>query len=330
VASEVTSVPVEVLHVAEDHEVTAELLNAELPDERFADGDFLRWLYDENPSGPGFHESADVDGVRMAHYAVVAQPYRSAAGPARMVFSLNACTRSTGQRKGWFTTIGERIYARAAEWGALGVVGVSNDNSTPPVVKKLDFRLLGPLPVHVVPAAGRSTRQLVTYRCDERFLAGAVFADLASDLDDHEVDGWVNRWTFEHLRWRLAAPNVASPYWLHATEHLVAITARERLHGVPVAVVLKLLPRGRSAGSRPASRVEPLDARVLVRSACRFHRAPFAVYAGFNRHVHVGGVAPPRRLLPAPLNLIYRSLSPEAPKETITFDTFEFLDMDAY
>ena len=55
-----------------------------------------------------------------------------------------------------------------------------------------------------------------------------------------------------------------------------------------------------------------------------------AVYAGFNRQVPVRGVRPPRRLLPAPLNLIYRSLSTEAPKETFVLDTFEFLDRDAY
>jgi len=54
------------------------------------------------------------------------------------------------------------------------------------------------------------------------------------------------------------------------------------------------------------------------------------VYAGFNRQVPLRGVHPPRRFLPAPLNLIYRGLSPEAPKETFVLDTFEFLDMDAY
>jgi hypothetical protein len=325
----------EVLHVAVDHEVTAGLLDAELPDPRFVDGAFLRWLYDENPTGPGFHESADVDGVRMAHYAVVPQPYRSGAGPAPMVFSLNACTRSGGQRKGWFTTIGERIYARAGEWGAVGVIGVSNENSTPPVVRKLGFRLLGPLPVRVIPAVGAREHRTVTYRCDERFLRSSLFGDLAADLDEHPVEGWVNRWTPEHLRWRLSAPNVASPYWLHASDRLVAITAREHYAGVPVTVVLKLLPRERRTrfgpkASAATTLVEPLDAGSLTMAACRFHRSPFAVYAGFNRHVTLRGIAPPRRILPAPLNLIYKSLSPDAPNETFALDTFEFLDMDAY
>jgi hypothetical protein len=317
----------------DDHQKSTELLNAELPDPRFVDARYLTWLYDENPHGPGFHESVDEDGVRMAHYAVIPQEYRSADGPARMVFSLNAVTRSGAQRKGWFTTLGERLYARAADWGALGVVGVSNENSTPAVVRKLGFRLLGPLPVKVVPAAGRAAAGVTTYRADAAFLGGPAGAEILEGLDEQPVDHWVNRATPDHLRWRLAAPNLGSPYWVHASADLVAVTAREHVAGLPVAVVLKLAPRAsRPGGQLPldATGRLPLDAAGLVRAACRFHRAPVAVYAGFNRHVTLRGVRPPRRLLPSPLNLIYRGLSPQAPTETFELDTFEFLDMDAY
>ena len=93
---------------------------------------------------------------------------------------------------------------------------------------------------------------------------------------------------------------------------------------VPVTIVLKLLPR---RGPRVTG---PVDGHPVVTAACRFHRSPFAVYTGYNRHVRLRGTAPPRRLLPAPLNLIYRSESPRAPKETFAFDIFEFLDMDGY
>jgi hypothetical protein len=309
---------------AHDHAATTELLNAELPDARFVDDSYLRWLYDQNPVGPGFHESVDEDGVRLAHFAMSPQQYRQADGPARMVFSLNAVTRSGGQRKGWFTALGERLFARAAAWGALGVIGVSNENSTPPVVRKLDYRLLGPLPVRMVPAVGPVARSLQTVQVDATYLDSPAFGELAAGLDEHPAQLWTNRWTPEMLRWRLGAPNMASPYWVHSTPDLVAVTAREHLKGVPVAVVLKLLPR--AGGAAPGV----LDAGPLVVAACRFHRAPFAVYAGFNRQVRLRGLRPPRRVLPAPLNLIFRSLSDQAPKETFALDTFEFLDMDAY
>ena len=68
----------------------------------------------------------------------------------------------------------------------------------------------------------------------------------------------------------------------------------------------------------------------MIGAACRFHRAPYAVYAGFNAHVRVRGIQPPRRLQPSPLNLILRSLSDDVDQETLALDTFEFLDMDAY
>lgn len=305
-----------------EHERNTELLNAELPDARFVDASYLRWLYDENPLGPGFPGSADEEGRRMAHYAVVPQEYRCAAGPARMVFSLNAVTRSGGQRRGWFTKLGEQIYAEAAEWGALGVIGVSNVNSTPPVVKKLDFRLLGGLPVKVVPAVGKAEAGVTHHRVDASVLASARFDEIADGLDSFPVEGWVNRWTPAYLRWRLSAPNMASPYWVHVGRDLVVVTALGQLKGRRVPVVLKLIPRHGHAG--------PVASAGIIAAACHFHRRPLAVYAGFNRQVPVRGVRPPRRLLPAPLNLIYRSLSPEAPKETFVLDTFEFLDMDAY
>jgi len=304
-----------------EHELNAELLNAELPDPRFVDGRYLSWLYDENPFGRGFTASADEDGRRMAHYAVVPQRYRNRDGEAKMVFSLNACTRSGAQRKGYFSTLGEQVYAEAAEWGALGVIGISNANSTPPVVKRLDFRLLGPLPVRVVPAVGPAARVRHT-EVNGTFLASADFAEITADLDASSAEGWTNCWTLEALQWRLAAPNVASPYWVHLSDDLFAVSARGSLAGRKVPVVLKLCPRGGRSG--------PLPSGPLVRAICRFHRAPFAVYAGFNRHVPVRGLRPPRRLQPSPLNLIYRSLSTEAPKESFVLDTFEFLDMDAY
>jgi hypothetical protein len=109
---------------------------------------------------------------------------------------------------------------------------------------------------------------------------------------------------------------------VHVSAEVVAVSTRAKLGRLPVAVVLKVLPRHRA---RPV-----VSGAGAVAAACRYHRAPVAVYAGFNRSVHLRGVSPPRRLQPSPLNLIYRSLSHEAPKETFRLDTFEFLDMDAY
>lgn len=304
---------------SDDHVRNTELLDAELPERRYVDSSYLRWLYDENPLGPTFFANADEDGQRMAHYAVVPQHYRNASTDARFVFSLHAVTRSTAQRKGYFSTLGEEIYEQARQWGALGVIGVSNDNSTPPVVKRLNFRLLGPLPVRVAFPLGGG-RDVESRIITPDVLAGRWFSGLVDDLAAVPAQAWTNAWDGDFLRWRLSAPN-CGPFAVHLGAEVAAISTASEVGGVPVAVLLKLVARG--------GRSE-VSGAPAVAAACRFHGARLAIYAGFNRHVRVRGVQPPRRLQPSPLNLIYRSLSDEAPKESFALDTFEFLDMDAY
>jgi hypothetical protein len=69
----------------------------------------------------------------------------------------------------------------------------------------------------------------------------------------------------------------------------------------------------------------------FVTAACRHHRAPVCVYAGFNAFARVRGIPPPRRLQPSPLNVVYKELdATRAPAASFRLDTFEFLDMDAY
>jgi hypothetical protein len=92
---------------------------------------------------------------------------------------------------------------------------------------------------------------------------------------------------------------------------------------VRFAVLLKVFPRPGAA--------LPLPAAPLIAAACRYHRAPLCVYAGFNAHVRVRGIRSPRRFQPSPLNLVFKSLDERrGPTATFRLDTFEFLDMDAY
>ena len=303
-----------------DHRRTAELLDAELPALRFRDGTFLEWLYDENPLGPGIHESIDDEGVRVAHYGLIPQEYRSQEGPAPFVFSLNAVTRSGLQRKGYFSQIGQRIWAEAAERGVIGVVGVTNDRSLKPVVR-LGWRFIRRLPVLVVPPSPVPLGRVEHHPVTDAWLASDEAARALGDLDAHEALGWTNRWTLEHLRWRLAWPG-CGPYTVHVSASIVAVTVCERVAGVPVVVVLKLAPR---AGARL-----PRSGWPVISAACRHHRSPVAVYAGFNRHVRVRGLPAPDSVKPAPLNLMVHSVSPGLDQERFALDTFEFLDMDAF
>jgi hypothetical protein len=304
----------------DDNDRNTELLGAELPSHRFVDSRYLHWLYDENPYGPAIQRSVDSDeGVRIGHYALVPQRFRSRDGIVPAAFSLNAVVRSGGQRKGLFTEMGLEIYEEAGAAGWQLTTGVCNEKSIGAVVKYMGWKTPGPLPVRLVLPVTRPGR-VRSRTVDAAYLASAEFGALAAALDGFPVAQWTNSYTAEYLRWRLACP--ASTYAVHVSDELVAITTTDKRFGVPAAVVLKLLPRDGHTG--------PLRAEPIVSAACRFHRAPYAVYAGFNAHVTLGGIRPPRRLQPSPLNLILRSLSPAVDQGPLAIDTFEFLDMDAY
>jgi hypothetical protein len=309
--------------LARDNERNTELLAEELPAARYVDARYLAWLYDENPYGPAIQRGVDDDrGVRIGHYALIPQRFRGRDGIVPAAFSLHAVVRSGTQRKGLFTEMGLEIYEEASAAGWQLTTGVCNEKSIGAVVKYMGWKWPGPLPVRLVaPYAMGSAeaRAVVSRTVDAAYLAGREFEQLTAELDSTPVEQWTNSYTAEYLRWRLACP--ASTYAIHVTDELVAITSTDVRFGVRAVAVLKLLPRAGRTGLR---------AEAIVSAACRFHRAPYAVYAGFNPHVALRGVQPPRRLQPSPLNLIIRSLSPAIDQGPLMIDTFEFLDMDAY
>jgi hypothetical protein len=325
----------------DDNTLNTELLAAELPDARYVDERYLRWLYDENPYGPAIQRGADDDGARVAHYAMIPQVFRGPSGTVPGAFSLHAVVRSGTQRQGWFQKLGAEIYAEAGETGWQFATGVCNDRSIGAVVKYMGWKTPGPLPVHLCIPRPRLRRAKVKNRAvenravesrvvDAALLASTHFADLTAGLDDFPVTQWTNSYTTEYLRWRLANPRAS--YAIHVNDDLVAITTRDTRYGVRAAVMLKLLRRDRDTAANRGSPAgtAPMRADAMIAAACRFHRAPYAVYAGFNARVAVKGIQPPRKLQPSPLHLILRSLSPEVDQESLAIDTFEFLDMDAY
>jgi hypothetical protein len=301
------------------------LLDGELPDPRFVSTDYLRWAYRENPLGRAWERHQQVPagaGTKLvAHYAIMPRRFRGPAGERTDgAWSLNAVVHHDHQRARHFTRIGLEIYDEASADGRSFVVGVTNDKSTGPVVKYMGWRLLGPLPVRVVQPIGRGRRRMTHREIDANWLDSSAFDEFAATVDRHAVDGWVTDYSTDVLRWRLACPETR--YFLHQADDVALITTRSKLGPVPACVVLKAFPL--------VSGSAPVDATRAVRSATRFHRAGFAVYAGFNGSVDIRGVRPPRRLQPSPLNLIIRQLDPAVDQDAVVLDTFEFLDMDAY
>jgi hypothetical protein len=303
----------------DEHERNTELLRTELPNYRLADRAYLRWLYDENPIGHAIRRQVDDDeGLRIAHYAMIPQRYRGPDGTVPAAFSLHAVVRTGTQRRGLFRQLGQEVIDAAQAAGWQFASGVCNEKSIGTVVKYLDWKTPGPLPVRLcIPVSlGRGTQ---SYAVDDAFRAGRLL-DIAAGLDSFPVTTWTNSYTPEYLAWRLGCPHAS--YAVHVTDELVGISTTDKRFGVRAAVILKLLPRDGRGGL--------LSSDAIVGAACRFHRAAYAVYAGFNEHVRVRGFHPPRRLQPSPLHLILRSFTPDVDQDALGLDTFEFLDMDAY
>jgi hypothetical protein len=308
---------------ADDDARTAALLVATLDAERFGHPGYLRWFYRDNPRGQVIAENEDdEDGARVAHYAVIPTVYRTPAGPTPFIFSTNVATSPTVRRGGFFRTMAERVYKRAHATGAPGMVGVGNDESTVVVVQRFGWTSLGQLPVHVCLPRPTRRHRVESRPVDAAVLGDSWFDEIATDLDWVPVRNWVQSWTPDFLRWRLSRPDAG--YVLHVTPDAVAVSvlAHARLH-LRAAVLLKVFPR-------PGATL-PLSGAPFVTAACLYHRAPICVYAGFNAHVRLRGVQPPRSALPSPLNLVFKGLDESsAPSASFRLDTFEFLDMDAY
>ncbi len=302
----------------DEHVRNTGLLAAELPNHRLVDAAYLRWLYDANPYGHAITRQVDEHGVRIAHYAMIPQRYRGPEGPVPAAFSLHAVVRTGTQRKGMFRTLGQEVIDAATAAGWAFAAGVCNDKSIGTVVKYLGWKTPGPLPVKLCVPRRRASG-VDSVAIDDAFRREPL-EQLAADLDASPVRTWTNSYTAEYLRWRLACPHAA--YAVHVADDLVAFSTSDVRFGVRAAVILKLLPRGGRGG--------PVASDAVIAAACRFHRAPYAVYAGFNEHVTVNGIQPPRRLQPSPLHLILRAFTPEIDQDALRLDTFEFLDMDAY
>lgn len=315
----------------------AALLHDAFPLPLFAGEAYLRWLYHENPNGPAIvGDVDDDDGQRVAHLGLVPQVWRSPEGNARFLLALNAVhavrryvrhertAKREARRRITLASLAAALYQRAARAGYVGVFGVPNARSTPTFIRKQGFRLMRPLPVRVCLPVPSWRGSVESFDVDPRFLRGDRFGAMVAGLDELPVERWVQHTSTQWLRWRLARP--LARYALHCGPAGIAVSTDEVRGGMRFAVILKLYPRP-GAGWEGDRRILAND---LVFAACKFHRTPFAVYAGFNRHMTVWGVSVPRRYLPAPLNLSILSLSPGLDQASFDVDTYEFLDGDQY
>lgn len=298
-----------------------QLLNRVFPDSAFS-YEYLEWLYFSAPDGHHIPSDYFEDGELLGHYTVVPQAWRFGREIKSLALSLNTAVHEKARGKGLFTKQAEESYAKAAEQGVQAIIGVANANSTPGFLRRLGFKLVCPLPVIAGAVFPMGRGDAVSHRATPQFLQSQEFNAICTAIEAGQaMTGTIQNWTGDKLRWRLSSPRAKYAVHTHRTGTLVT-TSAPLAAGIPAVMALKFLPHS------PAQQV---DSKALLRKAAGFHRSPFFVYSGFNAQASPRGLPLPRRLLPSPLNLIYRRLddSMSSPEE-VSFSTFEFLDFDAY
>lgn len=312
-------------------ERTRVLLRTVFDAPRFDDNEFLDWVYLRNPVGDVVAQNSDTDDGRRAGHigGVPVRLRRGQPGPdveeITTLMLLNSSVATWAQQRGLYVSLLKGIGEHAAQLGHAAVMGVANAQSTGPCIKGYGMMHLAQLPAMLCPPIGRASG-VESHDVDAAFLDGPVYAELSRGLDDIASGGWVQRWTPDVLRWRLMTPGAT--YSVHAAEDVFAVSTRTHFKGLPVAVLLKLLPR-------TLAEPHPVDGSHIVAAASRHHRTPLVLYAGFNEFVRTRGVRLKQEWLPAPLNLLYKA-SPMDPRPPGSADhefrmsIFEFLDFDAY
>lgn len=273
--------------------------------ERFSK-EYVNWLYRANPCGPEISVNFMRGERCLAHYAVVPQHWRDGAEILPMALSLNTAVGAECRGRGMFTRMADATYRRALDNRDIAaILGVANANSTHGFVKSLGFQLVAPLPVRmgvIVPWHGADVTEV-----EPTDLPETLFAP----------NGVAQAWTRDTLAWRLASP--LTRYRLHLHESGALVSCRIIQSGVPMMIILKIL-------AAPGTRVA--TGRLLA-AAAKAHGTPVYLHAGFNSQAKIPGIPLPRRILPSPLNLIYRPMKASAPP-VFTPASFEFLDFDAY
>lgn len=301
-----------------DWRATGRLLEETFPGAGIGSLEYLSWLYGSSPFGRAAETNRDDELGRTAHYAVVpltlVEPGRGAFDAA---LSLNTAVHERARLRGLFTELGEATYAKARERGMLVVVGVSNDNSTHGMVRRLRFRLVGALPVAIVPRLPVGGRGVRAAAVTPELLDSPEFAALARFLPP-PAGGLARGWTVETLRWRLSAPG--REYAIHVAGDAFAVSIAAPRHGLRAAVLCAVF------APRPLSRRGLL---ALAASACRQHRAPAAIRIGINANLPALGLPLPKPLRESPLNLIYRDLD-DVERQPPPIARWEVLDFDAF
>ncbi len=278
----------------------------------------LRWYYDQNPAGHAAVGRVEENEKRIGNYALIPNRYRSVTGEERVLgVGVDLAVDSDARGSGAFRRTVEDSYRRGTEQGFDGILGVANANSAPRMVATLGWRALAPLPVTMVPAAGRAVGFESTALDDSSI--GIVDGLVDSEFPRSSSAGFAPVWTPELLKWRLQRPG--HDYSIHISEELVVVSTRTHVSKVPVGVILGVLSR-RSVAPLPIGRVAAVVGR--------HHKAPMIIHWGRSPALRMRGIPLPQKMMPSPLSLVLHPFAKNFDRDQFELGEFGFLDFDAY
>lgn len=192
---------------------------------------YLKWLYRNNPDGEVIGYDA-FDGAQLvAHHAFIPSAVQLYGKSVKALLGVNVATHPSYQGKGLYAILGEMALQTGAESGFSCAYCVANANSTPGVVRKLNFQLVQPL--------------------DAKIGFGG--------LDIQTADGaaqFKREWTRESLDWRCANPH--NPVFWKESNRGYYFYARSINQFIPVSAELDGSVRPSRPGKGHAAPFSPL------------------------------------------------------------------------
>ena len=305
-------------------EQTAQLLNVVFAPDPPIVPEELHWFYNLNPEGSAPVGRMDEGGQQVGNYALVPIRFDHSDGRVlRLGLGVDLAVHPTARGTGTFRSTVEESYRQGAEAGLDGILGVANAQSSSRMVETLGWRLLPSLPLRLL-VPKWPLGLIETVLIDSNFLSEGRLQDLLPQRTPAAPKGFSTTWSADLLTWRLARPR--GEYALHIFEDFLAVSTRTSFSGLPVAVVLKAVPRRLTEG--------PVEGGHIAGAIALHHRTPLVVHWGVNPSVDFRGPAVPRRFLPRPLDLVLHVFGNGSglrfDREEFNITGFEFLDFDAY
>jgi len=287
----------------------------------------LNWYYRDNPEGSASIGRVHDGDRQVGNYSLVPIRFVSRSqGDIRLGLGVDLATHPQDRGAGTFRRTVEDSYRTGTADGLHGILGVANAQSAPRMVETMGWRMLPHLSARFLVPWGRPPATC-SHLVDQSVLEGTLLEEVLPAPSPPPATGYGTRWTAELLRWRLSRPG--AHYVLHVRDDVVFVSTSICLGPVRVAILLKVLPR-------PTEPQHTVSASVhsLATTLAQQHRTPLVLHWGITPHLHGGGLALPKRLMPSPLELVVHAFVdsglPRFDHDSLNITAFEFFDFDAY